>query len=64
VPYLRLIEEWPGTVTTELTARAQVGRLVFKQRVRRLKALGLTENFEVSRRGRTVLADFGTGEAT
>jgi hypothetical protein len=59
VPYLRLIEESPGTVSTELAARAGVERLVFKQRVRRLKGLGLTESLEVgyliSPRGRTVL---------
>jgi hypothetical protein len=65
VPYLRLIEESPGTVSTELAARAGVERLVFKQRVRRLKALGLTESLEVgykvSPRGRTVL-DLGTDD--
>ncbi len=59
VPYLRLIEESPGKVSTELAGRAGVERLVFKQRVRRLKALGLTESLEVgyriSPRGRTVL---------
>ena len=61
VVYLRLIEESPGTVSTDLAARAGVERLVFKQRVRRLKALGLTESLEVgyrlSPRGQTVLAD-------
>ncbi len=68
VPYLRLVETSPGTVSTELAARAGVERLVFKERVRRLKALGLTESLEVgyriSPRGRTVLADVGTNEAT
>jgi hypothetical protein len=62
VPYLRLIEELPGIVSTELADRSGVERLVFKQRVRRLKALGLTESLEVgyrlSPRGRRVLADF------
>jgi hypothetical protein len=66
--YLQLIEKSPGTVSTELAARAGVERLVFKQRVRRLKALGLTESLEVgyriSPRGRTVLADLGAGDAT
>jgi hypothetical protein len=66
VPYLRLIEESPGIVSTELAARAGVERLVFKQRVRRLKALGLTESLEVgyriSPRGRTVLAGLETDE--
>ena len=66
VPYLRLIQESPGTVSTELAAQAGVERLVFKQRVRRLKALGLTESLEVgyrlSPRGRTVLTDLGTSE--
>jgi hypothetical protein len=66
VPYLRLIEESPGTVSTELAARAGVERPVFKQRVRRLKALGLTESLEVgymiSPRGRMVL-DLETNDA-
>lgn len=66
VPYLRLIQTSPGTVSTELAARAGVERLVFKQRVRRLKALGLTESLEIgyrlSPRGRTVLADLGADE--
>jgi hypothetical protein len=66
VPYLRLIEESPGTVSTDLAARAGVERLVFKERVRRLKALGLTESLEVgytiSPRGRTVL-DLETNDA-
>lgn len=60
VPYLRLIAELPATVSTELAARAGIERPVFKQRVRRLKALGLTESLEVgyrlSPRGRAVLA--------
>jgi hypothetical protein len=68
VPYLRLIQESPGTVSTELAARAGVERLVFKQRVRRLKELGLTESLEVGYRispsGRTVLADQGASDAT
>jgi hypothetical protein len=64
-PYLRLIDELPGVVSTDLAGRAGVERLVFKQRVRRLKALGLTESLEVgyrlSPRGRQVLAGLGPG---
>jgi hypothetical protein len=63
VPYLRLIDKSPGTVSTELAAQAGIERLVFKQRVRRLKALGLTESLEVgyrlTPRGQTVLAEVG-----
>ena len=63
LPYLRLIEESPGVVSTELARKATVERPVFKQRVRRLKALGLTESLEVgyriSPRGRAVLTTFG-----
>lgn len=59
LPYLRLIAELPGTVSTELAAKVGVDRPVFKQRVRRLKALGLTESLEVgyrlSPRGTAVL---------
>jgi hypothetical protein len=58
--YLRLIAESPGTVSTELAARAGIDRPVFKQRVRRLKSLGLTESLEVgyrlSPRGKAALA--------
>jgi hypothetical protein len=58
--YLRLIAESPGTVSTELAGRAGIDRPVFKQRVRRLKSLGLTESLEVgyrlSPRGEVVLA--------
>ena len=67
VAYLYLIQESPATVSTELAIRAEVERLVFKQRVRRLKALGLTESLEVgyriSPRGRAVLAGVGTSKA-
>jgi hypothetical protein len=60
VPYLRLIAEFPGVVSTELAAKAGVERVVFKARVRRLKTLGLTESLEVgyriSPRGSAVLA--------
>ncbi len=56
---LRLIATHPGTVSTDLAARLGVERAPFKQRVRRLKALGLTESLEVgyrlSPRGQAVL---------
>jgi hypothetical protein len=59
--YLGLIAEMPATVSTELAARVGIDRPTFKVRVRRLKALGLTESLEVgyrlSPRGETVLAD-------
>ena len=64
VEYLRLIGQMPAVVSTELAERAGIERLAFKQRVRRLKALGLTESLEVgyrlSPRGETVLARVGT----
>ncbi len=47
VPTLRLIEQHPATVSTDLAASAGVDRLKFKQRVRRLKELGLTESLVV-----------------
>lgn len=50
VPTLTLISEHPATVSTELAALVGVERLVFKQRVRRLKALGLTESLQVGYR--------------
>jgi hypothetical protein len=60
VPTLRLIGDRPGVVSTELAASLGVDRQPFKQRVRRLKSLGLTESLEVgyrlSPRGRAVLA--------
>jgi hypothetical protein len=63
-PVLRLIADHPAVVSTELAARMGVERLQFKQRVRRLKALGLTESLEtgyrLSPRGRAVLARIDT----
>lgn len=60
VPVLRLIEAQPGIVSTELAAQVGMERMVFKQRVRRLKALGLTESlkigYKLSPRGRAILA--------
>lgn len=47
---LRLIERQPGVVSTELARQAGQERAYFKIRVRRLKALGLTESLEVGYR--------------
>jgi hypothetical protein len=59
VPTLALIGDEPGTVSTELAGRLGEERATFKQRVRRLKALGLTESlpvgYRLSPRGRVVL---------
>jgi len=43
---LRQIERLPGVVSTELAAEAGQERRTYKLRVRRLKALGLTESLE------------------
>ena len=63
-PVLRLIAEHPARVSTELAAELGVERLLFKRRVRRLKALGLTESLDVgyrlSPRGEAVLAGLGS----
>jgi hypothetical protein len=47
---LRLIERHPGVVSTELAAASGQERAYFKVRIRRLKALGLTESLEVGYR--------------
>ena len=47
---LRLIERNPGVVSTELAAEAGQERQYFKIRIRRLKALGLTESLEIGYR--------------
>ncbi|HEX6946755.1 MAG TPA: winged helix-turn-helix domain-containing protein [Acidimicrobiia bacterium] len=47
---LRLIADRPGVVSTELAAEMGLERPYFKQRVRRLKELGLTESLEVGYR--------------
>jgi hypothetical protein len=47
---LELIAQHPGVVSTELAAAAGQERAYFKLRVRRLKALGLTESLEVGYR--------------
>jgi hypothetical protein len=49
-PVLRLIQRRPATVSTELAAELGQDRPYFKIRVRRLKALGLTESLEVGYR--------------
>jgi hypothetical protein len=57
---LAQIRDHPGVVSTELAAAVGEGRGYFKLRVRRLKALGLTESLEVgyllSPRGEALLA--------
>ena len=47
---LELIAHHPGVVSTELAAAAGQERAYFKLRIRRLKALGLTESLEVGYR--------------
>ncbi|HZA04163.1 MAG TPA: hypothetical protein VE617_06345 [Propionibacteriaceae bacterium] len=47
---LELIAAHPGIVSTELAAAAGQERAYFKIRIRRLKALGLTESLEVGYR--------------
>ncbi len=47
---LRQIRRRPAVVSTELAAEAGQDRAHFKIRVRRLKALGLTESLEVGYR--------------
>ena len=63
---LRQIERLPGVVSTELAAEVGEERRAYKLRVRRLKALGLTESLErgyrLSPRGQAYLAALdGTG---
>ena len=64
-PILELIAGHPGVVSTELAASMGLERARFKQRVRRLKALGLTESLEVgyrlSPRGEAALAALTMG---
>ncbi|NLE80382.1 MAG: winged helix-turn-helix transcriptional regulator [Rhodococcus sp.] len=47
---LRIIADNPGVVSTELARALGTGRAPFKQRVRKLKELGLTESLEVGYR--------------
>ena len=55
---LRLIRDQPGVVSTELAPQVGMERLHFKQKVRRLKELGLTESlpvgYRLSPRGKAV----------
>jgi hypothetical protein len=57
---LRQIQRRPGVVSTELAAEAGRARPLYKLRVRRLKALGLTESlqygYRLSPRGAAYLA--------
>ncbi len=57
---LRQIQRLPGVVSTDLAAEAGQERRAYKLRVRRLKALGLTESLErgyrLSPRGHAYLA--------
>ncbi|MEY2418612.1 MAG: hypothetical protein QOG90_1292 [Actinomycetota bacterium] len=61
VPVLRLIGDNTGVVSTELAPQVGMERLPFKQKVRRLKELGLTESLEtgyrLSPRGQAFLAE-------
>ena len=47
---LALIADHPGVVSTQLADKAGLERLEFKQRVRKLKALGLTISLDVGYR--------------
>ena len=47
---LRLIERYPGVVSTALARRTGLDRAVFKVQVRKLKELGLTESLDVGYR--------------
>jgi len=67
VPVLTLIAARPAVVSTVLAEELGMERLPFKQRVRRLKELGLTESLKVgyrlSPRGEAFLARCGDGNA-
>jgi hypothetical protein len=60
---LRLIERYPGIVSTALARQVGKERMQFKTDVRKLKELGLTESLEVgyrlSPRGEAVLRSLG-----
>jgi len=64
---LRQIQRLPGVVSTELAAEAGQERQAYKIRVRRLKALGLTESLErgyrLSPRGQAYLAAIELSES-
>jgi hypothetical protein len=59
---LRLIEKYPGVVSTALARQTGQERPVFKVNVRKLKELGLTESLDVgyrlSPRGTALLRTF------
>ena len=63
---LRQIQRLPGVVSTDLAAEAGQERRAYKLRVRRLKALGLTESLErgyrLSPRGHAYLASLDTAD--
>lgn len=63
IAILRLIGANPGVVSTDLAPQLELERLPFKARVRRLKALGLTESlkvgYQLSPRGEALLARAG-----
>jgi Mn-dependent DtxR family transcriptional regulator len=63
MPTLKLIEERPGVVSTELAAALGQERFAFKDSVRKLKALGLTISLDVgyrlTPRGEAYLKRFG-----
>ena len=63
---LRQIQRLPGVVSTELAAEAGQERQAYKIRVRRLKALGLTESlqrgYRLSPRGQAYLERLDAGE--
>ncbi len=60
---LRLIERYPGVVSTALARQTGLDRAVFKVQVRKLKELGLTESLDVGYRlsplGEAVLRALG-----
>jgi hypothetical protein len=64
---LRQIQRLAGVVSTELAAEAGQERQAYKIRVRRLKALGLTESLErgyrLSPRGQAYLAAIELSES-
>jgi hypothetical protein len=65
-PTLRQLQRLPGVVSTELAATAGLERRAYKLRVRRLKALGLTESLErgyrLSPRGQAYLERLDAAE--
>jgi hypothetical protein len=64
---LKLIGARPATVSTELAKALGAERFAFKQDVRKLKELGLTESLDIgyrlSPRGEAVLRKFGKSRA-